>query len=359
MFKTPTFRSGMLRHSLLAVFSFLLPFFAKADVDVTIHTTQSGNDVTADVLVNGFTNILSIQFALEWDPAELHFEAIESFSLTTDPQYLYFGVSHTDIGNLFFAWNDPELLGKSQADCSYIFRVRFTSIKGQVPPVTISETLMPIEIMNGQGEFLQLTQNGACSNLSRLSGKIFRDENANCIKDENETSQEPWTLELRRGDEVFHFKTSANGDFDYICPAGAYELSVVLPVETPVQWTSCQPSFNFELTDNQAIIMDFGVHQVEGTSNTNSLESDGFSAAIVPNPVTVGEAIPVSIKSEKARSLTLELFDVSGKSLFVQKQPIQAGETKLGLEVNIETGLYLLKITDENGSSSTAKLTIF
>lgn len=358
MLTTPTFRSGMLKHSCLAVIYFLFPFFAKADVDVTIHTTQSGNDVTADVLVAGFTDILSIQFALEWDPAELQFEAVESFSLNADPQLPYFGISHTDVGHLFFAWFDPELLGKSQADCSYIFRVRFTSINGQIPPISISDTLMTIEIMDSQSEFLQLTQNGTCTNLSRISGKVFRDDNSNCLKEEDETSQEAWTLKLKRGDEIFQFNTNSNGDFDYSCPAGSYELSVILPTEAPIQWSSCQPTASLELADNQSIEIDFGVSQVESTSKTNSLEADGFTVAIVPNPIEVGQAISVSIKSEKTRFLTLELCDVSGKKLFVQKQSVQSGETMLGLDANVNAGLYLLKITNENGHSTAIILTV-
>jgi hypothetical protein len=348
----------VLRHSFLAVFGFLFPFIAKADVDVSIYTTQTGNDVTADVLVNGFTDILSIQFGMEWDAAALHFEAVESFSLNTDPQLPYFGTNSTENGKLFFAWFNPELVGKSQADCSYIFRLRFTSINGQVPPIHISDTLMPIEIMTSQDVFLQLTQNGTCTNLSRISGKVFRDDNANCIKDDGETSTEAWTLRLRRGDEFFQFKTSTAGDFDYICPAGSYELSVVLPTETPVQWTSCQPSINLELVDNQTIVADFGVSQVQNPSGVTSAEVSNFSAVIYPNPVALGQAIPVSIKSEKAQALTLELLDMSGKKLHTSKQEVQAGETKLNLDGQLGSGLYLLKITDENGGSTTAKLTV-
>lgn len=61
----------MRRHVLPLFFAICLPFFAKADLGVTFQMNQNGSQVTADVLVYNFTDILSMQFTIQWDPNEL------------------------------------------------------------------------------------------------------------------------------------------------------------------------------------------------------------------------------------------------------------------------------------------------
>ncbi len=362
MLRTPTFQSRMARRWLLVLTPIIFPVLSKADVDVTIHATQSGDEVTADVLVSGFTDILSIQFALEWDPNEIQFEAVENFSLNTDPLLSNFGVTQTNIGILYFAWPDMTLNGQTLPECGSLFRVRFTSLNGQISPITVSQTAMLIEVYNVDGQEIQLTQNGNCATpASQVNGKVFWDTNINCTYDDGEFGIENWTVILHQNDQFLFYLTNVNGEFSLPCLPGVYELSVEVPTESlnNNNWTVCQTSTTIEVGENQTAVFDFAAKLGENPSSTSGIEPTSFSATLLQNPIKSGREIPFLVQTEKARLLTFFVFDASGKLLHQTQSDIQAGTSNFSIQPSLVNGLYLLRLSSESGESKSMKLVVY
>ena len=103
---------------------FALPFAAKSQVDFAIATSQNGDQVTAHVVVANFTDIISMQYTMQWNPAELAYAGVENFNLP-DLATSSFGVTQTSSGKLTFSWIDFTTNGITVPNCSAIFAIRF------------------------------------------------------------------------------------------------------------------------------------------------------------------------------------------------------------------------------------------
>ncbi len=363
MFRTPTFRLGVLRHSFLVVFGLLFPFFAKAtDFGITLQMNQNDNNVTADAMVYNFQDIVSMQFTITWDTTQLEFVSVGDFNLPglTDINFGLPSVVLAGNGHLTFSWWDPVTQGVSVPDCSTMFRIKFISLNGQVPPLNITNYPTLVEISNSSAEILDVISGLGCSNMAKMTGKLFRDDNDNCINDGSDVNLAGWKLKFEVNKLAYYSTTDADGNYQFYCPAGYCKAFVVFPNDNHF-WESCEPFMIVEVDENQELALDFATHDLGPTGNPSgisNLERTNFSANLVQNPIGVGQSVNVKVRTEKAHILTLELFEISGKKLHTTQHSVQSGETILTANPQLGGGLYLLKITDENGGSATAKLTV-
>ncbi|MGJ5642646.1 T9SS type A sorting domain-containing protein [Formosa sp. S-31] len=90
-----------------------------------------------------------------------------------------------------------------------------------------------------------------------------------------------------------------------------------------------------------------GIGDYNATLNLNDLNSGNFS--IYPNPVTNGR---VRISSKNNGALNIHIYDILGKQ--VLQKTLQKQELNVS---NLKSGLYVIKIT-QNNFSSTKKLII-
>jgi|GEM_PF-3399727 len=363
MFRTPTFCSGMLKHSFLAVFGLLFPLFAKAtDFGLTLQMSQNGNQVTADALAYNFQDIVSMQFTITWDTTQLEFVSIGDFNLP--------GLSETNFGipsvvlagngHLTFSWWDPMAQGVSFPDCGAMFRINFNSLNGQVPPLSISNYPTPVELTNSNAEILDLVPGLGCTNMAKMTGKLFRDDNDNCTNDGLDLNLAGWQLKFEVNKLAYFTTTDANGNYEFNCPAGYCKASVVFPNDNHT-WESCEPFTIIQVDENQEVTLDFATHDLGPSSNpssTSNLQKAGFAAWLVQNPISAGQSIQLKVRSAKARSLNLNLLDGSGKLVIAKQQEIQAGESVLTLENNLQAGTYLLRIADDSGDFMVKKLVV-
>ena len=355
MFRTPTSKPALRKYAAAISLAFCLPFLAKADLGITIVTTQDGNQVTADFLVYNFDDIVSIQYTIQWDPMELQFVSVGDFNLDgmTDAS---FGTTHVGNGQLTHAWFDPVTEGISLPDCSSIFRVNFISLNGQVPPITIGDSPTIIEVTNGDGDFLSLEQGPNCNSLGQISGIIFHDTNENCLKDTEELGLQDWQVKFKQDKDVFYVSADPNGNFVFNGLAGSYEVTAISPENN--FWLLCQPTFSIDLLVNQQVTQDFSANPSANPSSTTSTESGGFSVKIAPNPIRACQPVSIETTSEAARSLTLQAFDVNGRLLCNWQQEVLSGTTNFNVQSDLGNGLYLLKITDENGEGRAVRLVV-
>lgn len=352
MLRTPTFVPAMRRHVLPFLLSILLPCFAKADLVISPVVTQDGNNITADFLVQNFDDILSMQFAVEWDASVMQYETIENFILEPNaPIDANFGVNTMGNGIISHSWYDFDLQSVTLDDCNTLFRIKFTSLNGQASPIQIvSHLLLPIEVVDGNLNFLDITQGLGCNGQSRVSGLIYNDTNENCQMDEGEEGFPDCQVRVERNGLSQYVSANAKGEYYFIGPAGDYTLSAILPEN--VQLLPCEPTVNLSLGANELVELLFGTNPSGGSSVSSTHDVVGYLPLLQasPNPLPIGHSLTVTTDGPA----DLQLYDVSGR--FVHQWAHNGtGEISLGLQ----TGAYLLKATAKDGSNQTVKLVIY
>ena len=109
-----------------------------------------GSMVCVDVTASNFTNILSFQYTVSYDPAILSYSAINPINIPPD---LLFGVPNP--GNITVIWNDTNFppTGQTIADDVVLYEICFTAIGnlGDVSPITFSGDLTPVEVTAADG----------------------------------------------------------------------------------------------------------------------------------------------------------------------------------------------------------------
>lgn len=254
-----TFKNTAQRFFVALLMMLFTGFMAKAQLGITIAPTGNaapGEMVTAEVLVYNFTNILSLQFSLNWDAEELEFVSIGSYGL---PGFTAgnFNLIPSPTGKLAVSWDDPNSVGVLVDDCVSIFSINFISTNGNFPPVTVNNNPTQIEVVNANSEDLTLLQNFGCTNVGQVSGLVFNDLDENCLPDINENGFKNWKLKFE-GDSVTYYRnTKAGGAYNIFLPAGQYEASVILPENG--LWNTCLPTIPLSVIENEIGTLDFPV----------------------------------------------------------------------------------------------------
>ena len=98
--------------------------------------------------VSDFSNIISAQGSLSFNPAIAQFDQIVSFGLT-DMTNANFGTTQATSGLISFSWNDPDLSGESLADSAIIFTLQFHLVGtiGQQTPLSFVNSPTPFEFV--------------------------------------------------------------------------------------------------------------------------------------------------------------------------------------------------------------------
>lgn len=119
--------------------------------------TNSGDVVCVEISVDDFVDILNFQFTVEWDPAVLQYNSVNSTGVLSD---LFFGpAAPTDA--LTVSWLDITFSGVTIPDGSIIFEICFDVIgaPGTESPIDFSSSLTEIEVFNSSQEELGVLTN--------------------------------------------------------------------------------------------------------------------------------------------------------------------------------------------------------
>ena len=116
---------------------------------------NTGENVTVEVVVDGFTDIVSMQYAIKWDPTVIKFVSVGDYNLdfllasnfNVDP-------SNTDLGILPLSWFDNNTVGITVPNGTAIFSVTFEVLNNSAGSlITFSEaTNLIIEITDTSGD---------------------------------------------------------------------------------------------------------------------------------------------------------------------------------------------------------------
>ncbi|MCG8307244.1 MAG: T9SS type A sorting domain-containing protein [Cytophagales bacterium] len=129
------------------------------DLYISNSVETTGTIGNLEIKVNNFSDILSFQASINWDPDLLVFVGVTDFGIK-DFGDDNFGTSDADKGHVRFAWEPSDAISLSIDDSSTLFIVQFEFISAQPQKVPVSFTditsdpAFPIEFANSEHEIL-------------------------------------------------------------------------------------------------------------------------------------------------------------------------------------------------------------
>jgi PKD repeat protein len=107
-----------------------------------------------------------------------------------------------------------------------------------------------------------------------------------------------------------------------------------------------------ENQNNMIVNLTFTGNSFLGTIENEALVSAG---EIYPNPVT--NTASISVNFDKPGSINLMVYDLSGRMVSTVNQDVASGISAIKIPVNqLESGIYFLKVTDNNGKTFSRKI---
>ena len=130
------------------------------DVNVT-----NSNNINVPIKVNNFSNLIGMQFTLNFNTNDLAF-----VSLTNVITGLDYNITQGDFGKLSFLWTDSTTEGVSLTDNSTLFELNFTKKSGLVKTdIILNNNITPIQVIDKNIQYIPLEKNGGNIYSSTLS----------------------------------------------------------------------------------------------------------------------------------------------------------------------------------------------
>lgn len=134
--------------NLLLFFALLMwwvvPIQAQLTLSFPDFDVLEGDQIEADLLVENYNEIITIQFTTRWDPEVLEFVEVSDINII-DQQSLLLNLNDTLDGFFRFYWFDMALVGESLENGDALLKVKFNVIgeKGDTSEIAISDDPMP------------------------------------------------------------------------------------------------------------------------------------------------------------------------------------------------------------------------
>ena len=119
---------------------------------------QTNEQVCIPVTASNFDNIASLQFTINWDPAQLLLTGIQSLNLPDLSNTNFnFGYPTFQNGELRFSWLSNSTQGVTLPGASTLFELCFTATGDGLTPVAFTSSPVIIEASNGNGQLVPVT----------------------------------------------------------------------------------------------------------------------------------------------------------------------------------------------------------
>ncbi len=201
-----------------------------------------GDTISIEIAVNGFTDILSAQASINWNPELLQFINVGDFGIKDFGQS-NFGTTTANQGHVRFLWEPNDGLAYSTIDSTILFSIRLKIITDdpQKVPISFTDTVsgpaFAIEFANENYKILTVnTHEGSISVYSKLSDLLNIESTANSSCDEKTPNGSlkadvagdtlSYTFRWFRGDTVSSTPDFIGYKYDSI-PTGKYTLQVI------------------------------------------------------------------------------------------------------------------------------------
>lgn len=168
------------RFFIALIFFSLVQFGVMAQNPVDLYSTNSveatGNIGAVEIKANSFTDIISFQASINWDPTLLVFVGVSDFGIK-DLNADNFGTTTSDQGHVRFVWEPADAVALSIDDSTVLFSVQFEFISNQPQEVPISFTdvtsdpTFQIEFANSSYEILTVNaHDGSITFFDEITG---------------------------------------------------------------------------------------------------------------------------------------------------------------------------------------------
>ncbi len=177
---------------MLRSLTFIVLFFLgiTSHAAVSLYSTHTigkvGTEVTFDIQLNGFTDVISCQASVNWDPALMKFTGVSDFGI----QYLTvadFGTTNADNGHVRFLWEPDDAVPVTKTDSTIMFRIHFELLSGAGQTTEIifidNQFNFPVEFANANFELLPYsTKSGSVAIYNQPDDviKIISNPNTSC-----------------------------------------------------------------------------------------------------------------------------------------------------------------------------------
>ena len=386
----------------LIVFFHLLPAHTQPpEIRAGEETVAAGATISVPVQVRQFTDVVSVQFTLQWDPTIITYLGTEAYGLPGLSEF-NFGEPEVAQGRLTFVWFDGQVAGVSLADDTVIFAVRFQAIgeNGESSPISFIDTPTPIqigvidgvEILEIEGDFVDgsVTIEAEDDPLAVSAATVDN----NCFGE----SQGSITPTVTGGVMPYNYSWIGPGGFTSTAPqldnlpAGNYELTVTDQegeILSMVYTISAPPLLQVSSLEIQASDCDTnnGSIQIEATGGTPPYQYDfgsGFGSSnqimdlaggsypliiqddlgceldttvqvIQTNAPTVTLGEDIRLCPEETITLLAETLDEVSYAWFRDGQALN--DTAANIEAN-QAGIYEVVVTTADGCSASDQLMV-
>ena len=165
--------------TLLFAFTISTNMYAQQDpVDlyVTNSVEATGNIGSVEIKVNKFSDIISFQASINWDPGLLVFVEVSDFGIK-DLSEDNFGTSDADKGHIRFVWEPDDAKALTVDDSTILFVAKFEFIpeEPQEVPITLTDVVsnppFPIEFADRSYKILTVnTHDGSITFFDEITG---------------------------------------------------------------------------------------------------------------------------------------------------------------------------------------------
>ena len=202
-------------------------------------------DVTINLVAKRFTDLITFQFAIAWDPTILAFQSVDNFGLEALEENAFGTTEALDQGKLGVIWITEDFInGNSLEEGDVIFSINFKRLSfvphnisflgGSFPINTI-----PIEIISVDGELVQLQSENTkiISPNHELSGLVFFDENGDCLYQDTEQGIPNLLIQFSDQNRLYAATTDSTGHYQFEAFPGKYTLESAFPLSD--NWEIC------------------------------------------------------------------------------------------------------------------------